>query len=90
MRVSENTTAGLQYSEEITSGEVNGETSARISQLFGENGLVELTGLIAFQNMSARCPDAGSIARARRARVCCGDARSSIWENCAPRAECGG
>lgn len=44
----------LQYAEEITSGEVSNDTSARISHLFGENGLVELTGLIAFQNMSAR------------------------------------
>lgn len=46
--------AALQYAEEITSGQVRDATSAHISQLFGENGLVELTGLIAFQNMSAR------------------------------------
>lgn len=51
---SERERVALEYAEAITRGDVADELSARISARFGEDGLIELTGLIAFQNMSAR------------------------------------
>lgn len=51
---SDRETAALQYAEEMTDGRVRSATSSRVARLFGEDGLVELTGLIAFQNLSAR------------------------------------
>lgn len=44
----------LEYAEAITAGEVDDALSARAREAFGEEGLVELTGLAAFQNLSAR------------------------------------
>lgn len=44
----------LEYAEAITTGEVGDALSARVRAEFGEDGLVELTGLLAFQNLSAR------------------------------------
>ena len=51
---SEREAAALEYAEEVTRGETRDATLARVSRLFGENALMELTGLIAFQNLSAR------------------------------------
>lgn len=44
----------LAYAEAMTTGAVDDELAARVSGEFGEQAMVELTGLIAFQNMSAR------------------------------------
>jgi len=44
----------LEYAEAVTEGRVTDALSDRIKAEFGENTMVELTGLIAFQNMSAK------------------------------------
>ena len=44
----------LEYAEAVTEGRVTDELSSRVKVEFGEDGLVELTGLVAFQNMSAK------------------------------------
>ena len=44
----------LEYAEAVTSGGVNDELAGRVKAEFGEDAMVELTGLIAFQNMSAK------------------------------------
>ena len=44
----------LEYSEGVTAGRVTDEMASRVKAEFGENGMIELTGLIAFQNMSAK------------------------------------
>jgi AhpD family alkylhydroperoxidase len=46
----------LTYVEAMTytEGKVTADMVAGLRQLFGEDGLVELTGLIAFQNMSSK------------------------------------
>ena len=44
----------LEYAEAVTGDRVNDELAGRVKTEFSEDGMVELTGLIAFQNMSAR------------------------------------
>lgn len=44
----------LEYAEAVTRSQVNDELAQRVKAEFGENAMVELTGLIAFQNMSAK------------------------------------
>jgi AhpD family alkylhydroperoxidase len=44
----------LEYAEAVTTGAVTDEIANRVKAEFGENAMVELTGLIAFQNMSAK------------------------------------
>lgn len=44
----------LQYAEAVTDGSVTDELSHRVKVEFDEDGLVELTGLAAFQNLSAK------------------------------------
>jgi len=44
----------LEYAEAVTQGRVTDELSARVKAEFGEDAMIELTGLIAFQNMSAK------------------------------------
>ena len=44
----------LEYAEAVTRSQVNDELAQRVQAEFGENAMVELTGLIAFQNMSAK------------------------------------
>ena len=44
----------LEYAEAVTEGSVGDELSHRVKVEFDEDGLVELTGLAAFQNMSAK------------------------------------
>lgn len=44
----------LEYAEAVTATAVTDELAARARAEFGEDGLVELTGLAAFQNMSAK------------------------------------
>ena len=44
----------LEYAEAVTGGVVNDELAGRVKAEFGEDAMVELTGLIAFQNMSAK------------------------------------
>lgn len=44
----------LEYAEAVSEGTVSDELSRRAKAEFGEDGLVELTGLAAFQGMSAR------------------------------------
>ena len=44
----------LEYAEAVTGGSVNDELAGRVKAEFGEDAMVELTGLIAFQNMSAK------------------------------------
>lgn len=44
----------LEYAEAVTAGSVDDALAARLKAEFGEDGLVELTGLAAFQNMSAK------------------------------------
>lgn len=44
----------LEYAEAVTRSQVTDELAARVKAEFGENVMVELTGLIAFQNMSAK------------------------------------
>jgi AhpD family alkylhydroperoxidase len=46
--------AALEYAEAMTTGAVDRQLSERVKTLFGEAALVEMTALIAFQNMSAR------------------------------------
>jgi len=51
---SERERIALAYAEAMTTGAVDDALAARVSGEFGEKAMVELTGLIAFQNMSAR------------------------------------
>ena len=44
----------LEYAEAVTRSQVTDELAARVKAEFGEKAMVELTGLIAFQNMSAK------------------------------------
>lgn len=44
----------LEYAEAVTASRVNDVLAHRVTAEFGENTMVELTGLIAFQNMSAK------------------------------------
>lgn len=44
----------LEYAEAVTANRVGDELAGRVKAEFGENTMVELTGLIAFQNMSAK------------------------------------
>ncbi|MDA0226426.1 MAG: carboxymuconolactone decarboxylase family protein, partial [Proteobacteria bacterium] len=51
---SERERLALEYAEAMTLRGVDDGLAARVSAAFGEDAMVELTGLIAFQNMSAR------------------------------------
>ena len=51
---SERERLALEYAEAVTEGTVTDELSRRVKVDFDEDGLVELTGLAAFQNMSAK------------------------------------
>lgn len=51
---SERERLALEYAEAVTEGTVTDELSHRVKVEFDEDGLVELTGLAAFQNMSAK------------------------------------
>ncbi len=44
----------LEYAEAVTQSRVNDELSNRVKAEFGEDAMIELTGLSAFQNMSAK------------------------------------
>jgi AhpD family alkylhydroperoxidase len=44
----------LEYAEAITRSQVSDSLAGRVKAEFGENAMIELTGLIAFQNMSAK------------------------------------
>jgi AhpD family alkylhydroperoxidase len=44
----------LEYAEAVTANRVDDALAGRVKAEFGENTMVELTGLIAFQNMSAK------------------------------------
>ena len=44
----------LEYAEAVTRSQVTDELAGRVKAEFGEEAMVELTGLIAFQNMSAK------------------------------------
>jgi len=44
----------LEYAEAVSGSRVNDELAGRVKAEFGEDAMVELTGLIAFQNMSAK------------------------------------
>ena len=44
----------LEYAEAVGGGRVNDELAARVKAEFGEDAMVELTGLAAFQIMSAK------------------------------------
>ena len=44
----------LEYAEAVTDGSVTDALSHQVKTEFGEDALVELTGLAAFQNMSAK------------------------------------
>src|SRR5262245_22790407 len=44
----------LEYAEAVTRSQVTDELAHRVKAEFGEPTMVELTGLIAFQNMSAK------------------------------------
>ena len=44
----------LEYAEAVTRSQVNDELAQRVQTEFGEHAMIELTGLIAFQNMSAK------------------------------------
>jgi AhpD family alkylhydroperoxidase len=46
----------LEYAEAITypDGRVSNELMARLREFFDEDGIVELTGLVAFQNLSSK------------------------------------
>jgi uncharacterized peroxidase-related enzyme len=48
--------AALEYAEAVTRSDcqVDDDQVARLKQYFNEDGIVELTGLIAFQNMSSK------------------------------------
>jgi alkylhydroperoxidase family enzyme len=43
----------LEYAEAVTGGRVTDELAARVKAEFGEDTMIELTGLAAFQSMSA-------------------------------------
>ena len=51
---SEREKLALEYAEAVTANSVTDELSARVREQFTEDGLIELTGLAAFQNMSAK------------------------------------
>jgi len=51
---SERERLALEYAGAVTEGTVTDELSRRVKVDFDEDGLVELTGLAAFQNMSAK------------------------------------
>jgi alkylhydroperoxidase family enzyme len=51
---SERERAALEYAEAVTRSEVNDGMMARLREHFTEDAVVELTGLAAFQNMSAK------------------------------------
>jgi AhpD family alkylhydroperoxidase len=53
---SERERAALEYAEAVTQtpGTVDDGLVARLAALFGEDGVIELTGLVAFQNMSSK------------------------------------
>jgi AhpD family alkylhydroperoxidase len=44
----------LEYAEAVTGGTVTDELADRVKAEFGEDGMIELTGLAAFQSMSAK------------------------------------
>jgi AhpD family alkylhydroperoxidase len=44
----------LEYAEAVTRSQVNDELAGRVKAEFGEETMIELTGLVAFQNMSAK------------------------------------
>lgn len=44
----------LEYAEAVTQGRVTDELAQRVKSEFGEEAMIELTGLAAFQNMSAK------------------------------------
>jgi alkylhydroperoxidase family enzyme len=44
----------LEYAEAVTGGRVSDGLADQVKAEFGEDGMVELTGLAAFQNMSAK------------------------------------
>jgi len=44
----------LEYAEAVTEGRVTDELAAHVKAEFGEEAMIELTGLAAFQNMSAK------------------------------------
>jgi AhpD family alkylhydroperoxidase len=44
----------LEYAEAVSGSRVTDELAGRVKAEFGEDAMVELTGLIAFQNMSAK------------------------------------
>ena len=44
----------LEYADAVTASGVSDELAARVRTEFGEDAMVELTGLAAFQNMSAK------------------------------------
>jgi AhpD family alkylhydroperoxidase len=44
----------LEYAEAVTRSQVNNELAQRVKAQFGEEAMIELTGLVAFQNMSAK------------------------------------
>ena len=44
----------LEYAEAVTESRVNDELAERVKAEFGDDAMVELTGLAAFQNMSAK------------------------------------
>ena len=44
----------LEYAEAIVRSQVNDELAQRVKGDFGEDGMIELTGLAAFQTMSAK------------------------------------
>jgi AhpD family alkylhydroperoxidase len=51
---SERERAALEYAEAVTRSAVSDEMMARLREHFTEDAVVELTGLAAFQNMSAK------------------------------------
>lgn len=44
----------LEYAEAVSGARVNDEIAGRVKCEFGEDGMIELTGLAAFQTMSAK------------------------------------
>ena len=62
----------LEYAEAVTDGSVTDALSHRVKAQFGEDALVELTGLAAFQNMSAKFNAALGMIRANKltASIC--------------------
>lgn len=55
-RFSERERTALEYAETVTQtpGAANDELFDRLKALFGDDGVIELTGVIAFQNMSSK------------------------------------